>query len=68
MEYTLDGEMLLMFGGITVNIGSFTEIEEELYVMNNILPSLAGQSGILHMENYDGSSNRLIFSKNEKNS
>ena len=68
VEYTLDGEMLLMFGGITVNIGSFTEIEEELYVMNNILPSLAGQSGILHMENYDGSSNRLIFSKNEKNS
>ena len=68
VEYTLDGEMLLKFGGITVNIGSFTEIEEELYVMNNILPSLEGQSGILHMENYDGSSNRLIFSKNEKNS
>ena len=68
VEYTLDGEMLLTFGGITVNIGSFTEIEEELYVMNNILPSLEGQSGILHMENYDGSSNRLIFSKNEKNS
>ena len=68
VEYTLDGEMVLIFGGITVNIGSFTEIEEELYVMNNILPSLEGQSGILHMENYDGSSNRLIFSKNEKNS
>ena len=68
VEYTLDGEMLLKFGGITVNIGSFSEIEEELYAMNNILPSLEGQSGILHMENYDGSSNRLIFSKNEKNS
>ena len=68
VEYTLDGEMLLTFGGIVVNIGSFTEIEEELYVMNNILPSLEGLSGILHMENYDGSSNRLIFSKNEKNS
>ena len=68
VEYSLDGEMLLTFGGITVNIGSFTEIEEELYVMNNILPSLEGQSGILHMENYDGSANRLIFSKNENNS
>ena len=58
-----NGNLLLTYGEAQVNLGSGSYLEARLEELTGILPSLSGLSGILHLENYDGSQNRLIFDK-----
>jgi hypothetical protein len=62
------GNLQIHFNDVTVNLGDGSYIEKRLDVFKHIIYELLGRSGTLHLENYDGTQSRLIFSKNEKNS
>lgn len=62
------GNLQLHFNDVTVNLGDGSHIEKRLDVFKHIIYELLGRSGTLHLEKYDGTQSRLIFSKNEKNS
>ena len=62
------GNLELHFNDVTIDLGDGTHIEKRLDVFKHIIYELLGRSGTLHLENYDGTQSRLIFSKNEKNS
>ena len=62
------GNLRLHFNDVTVDLGDGSYIEKRLDVFKHIIYELLGRSGTLHLENYDGTQSRLIFSKNEKNS
>ena len=62
------GNLQLHFNDVTVNLGDGSHIERKLDVFKHIIYELLGRSGTLHLENYDGTQSRLIFSKSEKNS
>ena len=62
------GNLQLHFNDVTVNLGDGSHIEKRLDAFKHIIYELLGRSGTLHLEKYDGTQSRLIFSKNEKNS
>lgn len=62
------GDLQIHFNDVTVNLGTGEHIERRLAVLRQILDELLGRSGTMHLENYDGTESRLIFSKSEKNS
>ena len=62
------GNLQLHFNDVTVNLGDGSHIEKRLDAFKHIIYELLGRSGTLHLEKYDGTQSKLIFSKNEKNS
>ena len=62
------GQLQIHFNDVNVNLGTGDNLWNRLNVLKQVLDELLGRSGTLHLENYDGSESRLIFSKNEKNS
>ena len=56
-------QITLTYKELTVDLGADQQIEEKLARVAAILPSLEGKSGILHMEDYDGSSQNIVFSQ-----
>ena len=68
VDVSWKGNLQLHFNDVTVDLGDGTHIEQRLDVFKRIIYELLGRSGTLHLENYDGTQSRLIFSKNEKNS
>ena len=58
-----EGNLTVTYGGVQVNLGKGDNIESRVAAIGKTLPSIAGLSGILHLENYDGTQNRFIFSK-----
>ncbi|MDD6347254.1 MAG: hypothetical protein PUA52_04470 [Lachnospiraceae bacterium] len=58
-----DGTVTMICGTITVLLGGDEHLEEKLGELGGILESAEGLSGTLHLENFDGSQNRIIFDK-----
>lgn len=56
-------DITLEYADVTVNLGPDKLIEEKLARVAAILPSIEGKKGELRMENYDGSSENIIFSQ-----
>lgn len=56
-------QITLTYGDLTVNLGKDELIEEKLARVAAILPSIEGKSGILHMEDYTGSTQNIVFSQ-----
>ncbi len=56
-------DISLIYGEITVDLGADQLMEEKLARVAAILPSIEGKQGILHMEDYDGSSENIVFSQ-----
>ena len=56
-------QITLTYGNLTVNLGKDELIEEKLARVAAILPSIEGKSGILHMEDYSGSTQNIVFSQ-----
>ena len=56
-------DISLTYGEITVDLGADQLMEEKLARVAAILPSIEGKQGILHMEDYDGSSENIVFSQ-----
>ena len=63
VAYDQEGNLTVTYGGVHVNLGKGDNIESRVAAIGKTLPSIAGLSGILHLENYDGTQNRFIFSK-----
>lgn len=60
-----DYNVYLYFDDVEVTIGTNSHIDEKIIQLQYILPKLEGKSGILDMEDYDGTSKNIIFQ--EKN-
>ena len=56
-----DGTLSLTYGDAVVMLGGDDHLETKLNQLTGILPKLEGMSGTLHLENYDGTQNRIIF-------
>jgi len=56
-----DYNLYLYFDDVEVTIGTNSHIDEKIIQLQYILPKLEGKSGILDMEDYDGSSKNIIF-------
>lgn len=64
VSYTKNGNLIVTYKSAAINLGNGESIEQRVSVMGDALPSFVGLSGTLHLENYDGTQKRLIFSKN----
>lgn len=53
--------MTLYFNDVRVIIGDEAQLDEKIMRLSNILPSLEGKSGVLHMETYSDSSKDITF-------
>jgi len=56
-------DLAVHYGGAEVRLGTGDYLEERLNELKYIHPHLAGLTGILHLENFDGSQDEVIFSK-----
>lgn len=56
-------DLSVHYGGAEVRLGTGDYLEERLNELKYIHPHLAGLTGILHLENFDGSQDEVIFSK-----
>ena len=63
VEFDEEMNISLVYDGVTVNLGPDKLMEEKLSRVAAILPSIEGKQGILHMEDYDGSSDNIVFSQ-----
>jgi cell division protein FtsQ len=61
ISYTDREEITLHFGNIRVALGNEGYIDEKIMELPNILPTLAGRSGVLRMETYDEYALETIF-------
>ena len=63
VDFDEELNITLEYGNVTVDLGADKLMEEKLARVAAILPSIEGKSGILHMEDYDGSSENIVFSQ-----
>lgn len=62
VEIRPEGRIWLHIGDVVVDLGSDIRVEIKLRELEGIYPKLSGRRGTLHLENYDGTRNRIIFS------
>lgn len=58
-------DMTLYFEKVRVKVGNDEKIDEKIMKLQSILPSLAGKSGTLEMENYTEESKNITFALDE---
>lgn len=63
IQFDKDFNVMLGYGGVKVNIGQLERLDEKLMVLPDILPALEGKKGVLHMANYTGDREDIIFEK-----
>ena len=51
-------------GEVSVNLGDLSNMDQKIGKMKSILPETKGMSGILHLEEYDGSDEGIVFERN----
>ena len=61
-----DGTWTMTCGTIKVLLGKDEHLEDKIEELAGILPQAGGLSGTLHLENFDGTQNRIIFDKAEE--
>lgn len=59
--FSTTGETTLIFDKSKVYLGTDEYIDEKVMQLTNILPSLEGKAGILHMENFDDNTTTIHF-------
>ncbi len=65
ITYSSLGDMELIYGGITIELGSDEYLTEKMVRLQKILPQLEGQTGILHLENWSTDTTDVTFEKTE---
>lgn len=65
VEFNEDSEVTLYYEKIRILLGEDRETEEKISRAAAILPELSGKSGELHLEDYNGSSENIIFSEGD---
>lgn len=60
--FNKNGEITVYFEGVKVALGSgAANLEDKLMLLPEFLPKLAGRSGVLQMQNYNGNSGKYTF-------
>lgn len=59
-------KVTLYFGGVRVQIGDNSNIDEKFSRLRSILPELEGKKGVLQMENFTGESKIIPFQEDKK--
>lgn len=65
IQFTSEGEIVMEYQDIRIELGDGSNLEEQLIDMNKILAGLEGKKGILDMKDFDASSGKASF-KTEK--
>ena len=63
-----NGEISLLYGDITVNLGKDEYLEEKMTRILAILPLISGKKGILHAENVDDNSKTITLEQEQDES
>ena len=58
-----DNQMVLYFEDIRVRLGDISNIDDKIIRLKSILPTIEGEKGILHMENFEKNSTNIIFNR-----
>lgn len=56
-----DDTLTLYFGGVRAALGTADHLDEKIMSLQNMLPSLTDQKGVLHMENYTEETENISF-------
>lgn len=65
IRYGVEGEPVLIFDSIAVNMGSLENLTQKMECVKGILPKTEGMSGTLHLENWVDESSNIVFEKDE---
>lgn len=57
------GRILVAYGGIVINVGDKSYLEEKIMRLPHILPNIEGQTGILHLENWTPDNTDIVFER-----
>lgn len=63
VEFNEDSEVTLYYGNIRILLGEDRETEEKISRAAAILPEISRKSGELHLEDYNGGTENIIFSE-----
>lgn len=63
--YVQSNEILLSYGDIQVQVGTGSFLNEKIIRMNQILPQLAGKTGMLHLDTWNKENTDIYFKQNE---
>ena len=63
VAFAEDGTLSLVYGQASVLLGADENLEAKLEELTGILPKMTDLSGTLHLENFDGTQDRVIFDK-----
>lgn len=66
ISFDEDYSISLLYGDITVNLGKDKYLEDKMSRATAILPQIAGEKGILHMENITETSKTVTFEKEKE--
>lgn len=65
IHYSSEGSYTLSYGSITVLMGQAQHVNEKVMRLSYIMPSLEGQAGTLHLENWTEDTTDISFQKAE---
>ncbi len=65
VELQEDQTFALLYKDVRVLLGDASFCEQQMQELPGILPSVLARAGTLHLENYDGTQDRIIFSPDE---
>ena len=60
-----DGEVILCYGDIQVNVGSSSYLNEKILRMDELFSKIEGMTGTLHLENWTESNTDVYFKKEQ---
>lgn len=61
IKFTSEGEIVLMYGNIRIELGDGSNLAEQLIDLGSILEGLKGQKGTLDMKDFDTASGKASF-------
>ncbi len=65
ITYGVTNAPLLTYGDVQVTIGSTSDLTQKVARLAEILPTLSGSSGTLHMENWTEESTSIVFDSSD---
>ncbi len=63
IQFDADYNVMLGYGGVKVKIGALENLDEKLMQLPQILPSLAGEKGVLDLQNYSSDKKTTSFER-----
>lgn len=65
ITYGIDHAPVLAYGNVQVIVGDTTTLTPKMERVVKIMPAIAGQSGVLHLERWTEETTNIVFDKTE---